>query len=126
MSSREAPACASSDLVRGWSGVWLWCVPVAALFASAPMGDARAWVWCPALVLMGAACLVNAARCGRRHCYLTGPLFLIAALFSLLQATRILPIGWNWILGMPFAGWAAGCLLERAAGSYVQDHSSEP
>ena len=25
---------------------------------------------------MGVACVANAARCGRTHCYLTGPFFL--------------------------------------------------
>lgn len=33
-----------------------------------------------ACVVMGVACLVNAARCHRLHCYLTGPYFLLMAL----------------------------------------------
>jgi len=30
--------------------------------------------------VMGLGCLVNAARCGRLNCYVTGPLYLVAAL----------------------------------------------
>jgi len=29
---------------------------------------------------MGGACLVNAVRCGRLHCYVTGPFFLLGAI----------------------------------------------
>jgi len=43
-------------------------------------------VWVPALVVMGLGCLVNAARCGRLHCYVTGPLYLGAALYVVLFA----------------------------------------
>ena len=32
-----------------------------------------------ACVVMGLACLVNAARCHRLHCYITGPYFLLLA-----------------------------------------------
>jgi hypothetical protein len=32
-----------------------------------------------ACVVMGVACLVNAARCRRLHCYITGPYFLLVA-----------------------------------------------
>ena len=35
---------------------------------------------------MGLGCLVNAARCGRLHCYVTGPLYLAAALYVVLSA----------------------------------------
>ena len=37
-----------------------------------------------ALLVMGGACLVNAARCRRLHCYITGPYFLMLALGALL------------------------------------------
>jgi hypothetical protein len=32
---------------------------------------------------MGVACIVNALRCGRVHCYLTGPFFLLMAVIAL-------------------------------------------
>lgn len=125
MAHKEAGTCHHNDLVRGWSAVWLWCLPTIALFASAPMGDARGWIWCAALIVMGAACLANAARCGRRHCYLTGPVLLIAALLSVLRGTHVLSLGWGWIVGVILIGWAAGCVWESSAGSYVARPQAE-
>ncbi len=51
-----------------------WVLPVAAMvaavFAPAPI---RTVIWVVSLVWMGTACLANASRCGRLHCYFTGP-----------------------------------------------------
>lgn len=49
--------------------------------------------WTLALVVMGGACLINARRCGRRHCYFTGPFFLFMALTSFAYGVSWLPLG---------------------------------
>ncbi|SRR6266567_8280322 len=108
------------DLVRGGSAVLFWCVPAVALFVSVPLGDDRWWIWSPALVVMGVACLANAARCGRLHCYITGPVFLIGAVVSMLRGTHQVSVPWNWIVGGVLIGWASGYVLEFFAGSYVE------
>lgn len=57
-------------------------------------------IWPALLVFMGGACLYNARSCGRLHCYLTGPFFLILAAVSLLYGLGWLPLGphgWNWL-----------------------------
>jgi len=41
-----------------------------------------------AFLIMGLACIANARRCGRVHCYFTGPLFLLSAVLSAVH-------GWN-------------------------------
>lgn len=46
-------------------------------------------MWTPALLTAAAACVVNAARCGRLHCYFTGPLFLFAAAGTFLRGLEI-------------------------------------
>lgn len=90
------------------------------LLAGVLWPEARVWLWTPALLLAGAACLVNAARCGRFHCYFTGPLYVIGAAASLLRGVGAAPIGWSWI------GWslAVGSLVafvpERVVGKYVK------
>jgi hypothetical protein len=51
---------------------------------------------------MGGACIVNALRCGRVHCYLTGPFFFLMALVALSYGLGILRLGgygWN-LLGL--------------------------
>lgn len=49
---------------------------------------------------MATGCIANAVRCGRVHCYFTGPFFLLMAIVTLLFGIGILPLsrnGWNWI-----------------------------
>jgi hypothetical protein len=58
----------------------------------------RAAIWALCLFVMGAACAVNALRCGRMHCYFTGPFFFLLALLALLYGAGIVPLGrygWN-------------------------------
>src|SRR3989442_15948432 len=47
----------------------------------AVVGDS---IWTLAFTVMGIACVVNAVRCGRVHCYFTGPFLLLLAAASLL------------------------------------------
>ncbi len=93
---------------------------VAAVFAPPP---ARTVVWIGALLWMGAACLANASRCGRMHCYFTGPFFLLMAMATAmhgLKVTSLGPQGWVWLGTMIAAG---GFLLwwvpERAMGKFT-------
>lgn len=61
----------------------LWVVPggiAAAAFLGAVQFPTLLLLGAVACVVMGIACLVNAARCHRLHCYLTGPYFLLMAL----------------------------------------------
>jgi len=48
--------------------------------------------------VFGVGCLANAMRCGRRHCFYTGPFFLVMALGSLMYGFGVLPMG--------SSGWA--------------------
>jgi hypothetical protein len=71
---------------------------------------------------MGVACIVNALRCGRVHCYLTGPFFLLMALIALSYGLGILHLGangWNLLGLMTLIGAIAlGCLPEMFLGKY--------
>lgn len=50
-------------------------------------------VWPVVLTFMGVACWLNARRCGRVHCYVTGPFFLLLALVGLLYGLGVVPLG---------------------------------
>jgi len=54
--------------------------------------DWLAWLWIPALLVMGVGCLVNASRCGRLHCYFTGPVFTLGAVYVGLAVVNIMPM----------------------------------
>jgi len=80
-----------SDWASGLRGCLIWGIPAVALFASPQRYLVIAW---PVLLtFMGAACILNARRCGRVHCYLTGPFFLLLAVLSLLYGVGMLPLG---------------------------------
>ena len=56
---------------------------------------------------MGAGCVANALRCGRVHCYFTGPFFLIMAIVALLYGLGIVPLGrfgWNTLAAIALVG----------------------
>ena len=53
----------------------------------------QAILWPLMLTFMGVACLLNAHRCGRVHCYATGPFFLLLAAIALLQDLGATPLG---------------------------------
>ncbi len=89
----------------------VWGLPVALLFLASPL--AAFWktiVWTTAIGWMGAACLVNASRCGRRHCFITGPFFLLIALLAALHGSGAAPLGpngWRWLGAALLGGGAA-------------------
>jgi hypothetical protein len=78
------------------------------------------------LTTMGAGCLANALRCGRVHCYLTGPFFLLVAIVALLYGLGVVPLGadgWN-ILGLLalVGALALWFIPEVFFGRYRQGH----
>jgi hypothetical protein len=80
-----------ADWAHGLRGCLTWGIPVALLVIS----PERYFVilWPTLLTFMGVACLLNARRCGRVHCYFTGPLFLLLAGLGLLYGLGLLPLG---------------------------------
>jgi hypothetical protein len=115
----EAPACRDGDLVRTRAAFLVWCVPAALVLVGVLWAQARAALWIPSFAVMGSACLVNARRCGRLHCHITGPLFLLAALVTSLDALAIVSVAWPWVLIPTVAGAALGYGLEGVRGLYV-------
>ncbi len=62
-------------------------IPIIAIIASgsANIGTGlRTAIWTAALAILGIACIANALRCGRIHCYLTGPFFLAIGVLTFL------------------------------------------
>ena len=81
-------------------------------------------IWPVLLTFMGVACLVNARRCGRLHCFITGPFFLILAALSLLYGLGIIPLGmygWQWLVYILVIGSCVlTCVPEWLFGKYVR------
>src|SRR5262247_1142130 len=98
--------CESRDILSSsWRVLLLDWLPAIAIVVDGAPAISNGWrtaVWAVALGTMGMACMVNALRCGRVHCYVTGPFFLVMALVALLYGIGILHLGgngWN-LLGL--------------------------
>ena len=78
---------------------------------------------------MGIACTANAARCGRVHCYVTGPFFLLMAVVSLLYGLGVLPLGghgWSLLGLIILVGSVAFCCLpELFLGKYRRGRAQD-
>ncbi|MGB2640561.1 MAG: hypothetical protein WAN32_16545, partial [Candidatus Acidiferrum sp.] len=116
--SSVAARCEADDLLRGWKCVLLWCVPICAVIAGMSWPRGRPWLWIPAFLVMGIACLANAARCGRLHCYLTGPLFLLAAAYVAFAELRVVPMRAGMFVDVVSAAAVLACLVELPFGRY--------
>lgn len=90
---------------RDWTGDWrtlagLWGAPGAIMIAAGWLAPTpRAALWVLMLLWMAAACFLNARRCSRTHCRLTGPFFLVMAAAVVAYAVGVLPLGPNgWVI----------------------------
>jgi len=106
--------------------LFLYGLPIIVIMLTGNLGGRTtvAIVWPLAFLVMGIACVSNAARCGRVHCFFTGPLFLIAAVLSALQGWRLVDLGdraWETIGYGTFALAAALYFVtESAWGRYFR------
>ena len=101
----------------------LWGAPALVMAGTAfvSMGDVpRGVVWAACLSVFGFGCLANALRCGRRHCFVTGPFCLIMALASLLVGFGVLSLPWGWLGLTTLLGVVVLTLVpDRTWGKYV-------
>jgi hypothetical protein len=100
------------------SYIFAWGLPTVALVGTAfAPPSIRTPAWLISLVWMGTACLANARRCGRTHCYLTGPFFLVMAAAVLLHGVGLVPLGsrgWMWLGAVAALGTAVLWVLSEA------------
>lgn len=50
-------------------------------------------IWAVAFTWMGVGCFLNAVRCHRLHCYVSGPAFIVGAIAAALAGTGALQLG---------------------------------
>ena len=92
--------------------------------AASMLAPSTAWAagaWSLALAWMGGACLLNARRCGRVHCYVSGPILLAGAGLATASGGSVLdfvPSGVSLIVAATLALAALTYLLELVWGRY--------
>ncbi len=75
-----------------------------------------------ALFWMGAACVLNARRCRRRHCFYSGPIFLLGSLAALLVGFQIVSLGQDGlviVVGVTLSLALSTYLTEPIFGKYI-------
>ena len=105
----------------------LWGLPplVMAVTAFIDLGSTlRAVAWSGSLLVMSGGCFANAARCGRLHCYFTGPFFLFMAAIAAIHGFEVVPFGtsgWLWIGATTIVGaFSLTYAPERISGKYAK------
>ena len=114
---------------RAFAVFWLPAIAIVVAGSSAVSSSWRTIVWTVALGTMGAACIVNALRCRRVHCYITGPFFLAMALVTLLYGLGVVSLCRNSrnLIGLTILIGAVvlWCLPEMFLGKYRKGHDGD-
>jgi len=98
------------DILRNpWITGAVYWLPALVLVGSGFFGMSEGWrgaIWAASLAVMSAGCGLNALRCGRVHCYFTGPFFAIMATVALIYGLGASPnhAGWNTIGAIVLGG----------------------
>src|SRR5271169_7102684 len=129
----DSRTCESRDVLSSrWRVFILYWLPTIAIVVVGPLDISSGWravVWTVALATMGMGCIVNALRCGRVHCFLTGPFFFLMALVALSYGLGILHLGgngWNLLGLMTLIGaMPLWCLPVLFLGKYRQDRTGD-
>ena len=74
---------------------------------------------------MGGGCLANAKGCGRLHCYFTGPLYILAALYVALSTLGLVRLNPGLFLLIVFGASCVAVCLEMPFGRYKRKEGSE-
>jgi hypothetical protein len=112
-----SPRSARMDLLTRRGGLWIWGVPAILVIAGSFLGRlGHLALWVPAFTVAGAACVVNARRCRRIHCHVTGPLFLLAAAVTALVAADLVRVEFGTVLAVTAAVFLASFVPEVLMG----------
>lgn len=96
MSEHGVDEIANDWARRPWMGLVWWGIPLGAGVAANQIASsprAIALVWMVSFVWMALGCILNARRCHRLHCYISGPAFLLGAASLALFAAGIALLG---------------------------------
>jgi hypothetical protein len=119
-------ACTERDLsAHAGSFIAIWIAPIALAGFVMLIASESPWMtgaaWTVAFAWMGGACLLNARRCGRLHCYFSGPILLIGAVISFgvsVGAVELARLGLLAVVGATLGIAALTYGLEHVWGRY--------
>jgi len=122
----DAVTCKAQDLTSHRWSQSIWAASCVAFAAGWLVPGWRPHLWSASLAAAGILCIVNAFRCGRLHCHITGPLFLLGAVLTTLKANGAVSLSWS-VLGTAIVlGTAVAYAPELVAGKYVRRSERPP
>ncbi|MFQ5529050.1 MAG: hypothetical protein ACE5FP_01750 [Gemmatimonadota bacterium] len=94
----------AGDLSRSkLTSLLLWRLPLVLIAVGLLWEPFRGILWSGGFGWIGTSCTVNAFRCGRAHCALMGPLFLVLSAVTVAQTVGAVAVGWT-TLGLAGVG----------------------
>lgn len=112
-----------NDLVLSRASSFLWGIPIALGILAMSWPAGRPYLLTTAFLWAGLGCVVNAGRCGRFHCHLTGPLYLVLGVMSALIGLGVLDLAWSWIAAVFALGTFIAYIPEFFGWKYVRRQS---
>lgn len=124
--SSRSSECSAKDLTGRKAAWFFWYLPIFLVIVGESWSRGRVWLWTPAFLVMGVGCLANAAQCGRTHCYITAPLFLLAAVFVAVSALGIVALHPGLFLLVVFGACCLAQCAEIPLGKYRRGLTGAP
>jgi hypothetical protein len=105
-----------------WNSPIGWSVAAVAAFSALIFPRATTWCWVAFFLIAATLCgSVYRERCGRVHCRITAPLFLLCACYlTLVELDRVPFIGNAWFVAVVAGTIMLAFLAEMIAGRQVQ------
>lgn len=121
-----------SDLLRSWSVLWLWVLPLVVINVANAMytnhhltSSAQGVVQVTGTAWVGIACYINARRCDRLHCKVDGTLLPLLSLVGMVNLLGVTSVSWlaysNAFNVIVVASFVAECLYGWCKRSAVRD-----
>ena len=120
VSTARSASCDWQDLTANRWAQGVWIANKVAFVVGWFVAAWRPVFWSVPMAAAGVLCVANATRCGRRHCYFTGPVFLAGAVLTVLRTLGLIPLSWNLLGSLIVAAFALAWIPELLFGKYAR------
>ncbi len=117
-------SCTTLDLVRNRIFIGMWVLSIGLVVGQIVWPSSNIYFSPLLLAAWGVFCSVNALRCGRIHCRVTGPLCLLGAITVVLMSLDLVQLSGEAFNIMLLSGILGALALEGIVGKYGRQKSA--